>query len=143
MPAAVSFITLTVASLERAVNFYRDGLGWQTEGIIGTDYENGAVAFFPLPHGQILALWPRASLLNDLQLSDDNAQRNTSTNLSIMLAHNVASCAEVDEFMQVAEAAGAAVIKRATKTAWGGYAGCFQDPDQHLWEVVWNPKFPL
>ncbi|RUO65134.1 hypothetical protein SAMN06297229_1501 [Pseudidiomarina planktonica] len=143
MPAAVSFITLTVASLERAVSFYRDGLGWQTEGIIGTEYENGAVAFFPLPHGQILALWPRASLLKDLQLKDSATEADISTNASMMLAHNLASCAEVDKFMQVAEAAGARVIKPATKTAWGGYAGCFQDPDKHLWEVVWNPKFPL
>lgn len=143
MPAAVSFITLTVASLERAVNFYRDGLGWQTEGIIGTEYENGAVAFFPLPNGQVLALWPRESLLKDLQLKDSQVEAQAATNAGFMLAHNLTSCAEVDAFMQLAKDAGATVIKTPGRTAWGGYAGCFQDPDKHLWEVVWNPKFSL
>ena len=57
------------------------------------------------------------------------------------LGHNVASEQEVDAVMAQAESAGARIVKRADKTFWGGYAGYFQDPDGHLWEVVFNPDF--
>jgi catechol 2,3-dioxygenase-like lactoylglutathione lyase family enzyme len=133
--ARISVVTLAVDDLERAVRFYRDGLGFPTEGIVGTEYEHGAVAFFDLQPELKLALWPRASLAHDTGL---RAGAPCPTEFS--LGHNVATKAEVDTAMARAAAAGATIVKPAQATFWGGYAGYFQDPDGHLWEVVWNPQ---
>ena len=135
MKSSITVITLGVDNLEKAVHFYRDGLGFKTEGIIGKEFEHGAVAFFDLQPGLKLALWPRKSLAHDagVPLGDSCA-----TELS--LGHNTSSKSEVDEVMAQAETAGAVIVKPAHDTFWGGYAGYFQDPDQHLWEVVWNPQ---
>lgn len=135
MKPRLSVVTLAVDDLDRAVRFYRDGLGLQTAGIIGTEFEHGAVAFFELQHGLKLALWPRRSLAHDSGLPE---QARSATELS--LGHNVRSRSEVDAVMAQAAAAGAAIVKVAAETFWGGYAGYFQDPDGHLWEVVWNPQ---
>lgn len=134
MKARITVITLGVDDLDRALSFYRDGLGLGTDGIIGEEIEHGAVAFFDLQAGLKLAIWPRASISHDSGLPVD---RPSTTDLT--LGHNVSSRAEVDAVMKQAEAAGASIVKPAHDTAWGGYAGYFQDPDSHLWEVVWNP----
>jgi catechol 2,3-dioxygenase-like lactoylglutathione lyase family enzyme len=131
----ITLITIGVDELERSVRFYRDGLGWETKGIVGKEFEHGAVAFFDLDFGLRLALWPRKSLSHDSGLA---VARPSPTEFS--LAHNVATKKEVDEVMAQARAAGAAIVKPAQDTFWGGYAGYFQDPDQHLWEVAWNPN---
>ena len=136
MDARITLITLGVDDLERAVAFYRDGLGLATPGIVGTQFEHGAVAFFELAGGLKLALWPRASLAHDTGRA---AGPRSSTEFT--LAHNVASKAEVDEVMAQAGRAGGEIVKPAQDTFYGGYAGYFQDPDGHLWEVVFNPAF--
>lgn len=136
MKPRIAVLTLGVDDLERAVAFYRDGLGLRTEGIIGTEFENGAVAFFGLQAGLRLALWPRTSLSADTGLPLDAAGST-----SITIGHNVDSQEEVDAVMQQAARAGAGIVKAAQATFWGGYAGYFQDPDGHLWEVVFNPAF--
>jgi len=136
MKPAVTLLTLGVDDLERAVAFYRDGLGFSTKGIIGKELENGAVAFFNLQSGLKLALWPRKSLSADSGLS---VQSPSATEFS--LGHNVGSQAEVDAVMRQAEQAGARIVKAAQATFYGGYAGYFQDPDGHLWEVAFNPGF--
>ena len=136
MKPRISVITLGVDDLERALHFYRDGLGLQTDGIIGKEFEHGAVAFFDLQAGLKLALWPRASLVHDSGVALAPASSS-----EFSLGHNVGSKAEVDAVMQQAEKAGARIIKPAHDTFWGGYAGYFKDPDQHLWEVVWNPAW--
>lgn len=135
MKPRITVLTLGVDDLERAVAFYRDGLGFPTKGIIGTEFEHGAVAFFDLENGLRLALWPRASLAHDSGLPQSPV---SSTEFS--LGHNVNSRAEVDRVMSAARAAGAEIVKPAHETFWGGYAGYFRDPDQHLWEVVYNPQ---
>lgn len=135
MKATISVITLGVDDLERSVAFYRDGLGLGTNGIVGAEFEHGAVAFFDLQQGLKLAVWPRRSLAHDAGLT---VSPPSATDLS--LGHNVSSKAEVDAVMQQASAAGATLVKAAQDTFWGGYAGYFQDPDGHLWEVVYNPK---
>jgi catechol 2,3-dioxygenase-like lactoylglutathione lyase family enzyme len=117
------------------VRFYRDGLGWKTDGIVGKEFEYGAVAFFDLMNGLRVALWPRKSLSRDSSLP---VGKPNSTD--VCLAHNVRTQAEVDTVMAEAKAAGATIVKPAQKTFWGGYAGYFSDPDQHLWEVAWNPQ---
>lgn len=136
MKPRITVITLAVDDLERAVGFYADGLRFPTEGIVGREFEHGAVAFFDLQPGLRLALWPRTSLAHDTGLAICAA---SPTELS--LGHNVSSREEVDAVMASAEAAGARIVKPAKETFWGGYAGYFQDPDGHLWEVVWNPQW--
>jgi uncharacterized glyoxalase superfamily protein PhnB len=135
MKPRITLITLGVDDLHRAVAFYRDGLGWKTEGIVGEQFEDGAVAFFDLAHGLRLALWPRKSLAKDAGLAV--SPRATT---DIALAHNVASREEVDAVMAEAQRAGASIVKPAQETFWGGYAGYFRDPEGHLWEVAWNPQ---
>ncbi len=136
MKPRITVVTVCVDDLERSLRFYRDGLGLKTEGIIGTEFEHGAVAFFDLQAGLKLAIWPRTSLAQDSGLA---LGKPSATELS--LGHNVASRAEVDAVMEQARRAGAIIVKPAQETFWGGYAGYFQDPDQHLWEVVWNPQW--
>ena len=136
MKPRITLITLGVDDLERAVAFYRDGLGLNTKGIVGTEFENGAVAFFNLESGLKLALWPRKSLA-----ADSGVPLQTPSGTEFSLAHNVASQQEVDAVMQQAERAGARIVKPAQSTFYGGYAGYFQDPDGHLWEVAFNPGF--
>jgi predicted lactoylglutathione lyase len=131
----ITLITLGVDNLERAVRFYR-ALGWKTKGIVGTQLENGAVAFFELERGLKLALWPRRSMAADSGLA---AKKGGAVEFS--LAHNVASRREVDTAMRLAKRAGARIVKKAQPTFYGGYAGYFQDPDAHLWEVAYNPGF--
>src|SRR6188768_1439645 len=135
MKPRITLLTLGVANLERAVAFYRDGLGFPTAGIVGTEFEHGAVAFFDLENGLKLALWPRADLAHDAGVPEAAA---ASTEFS--LGHNVSSRAEVDLVMATASNAGAEIIKPAQDTFWGGYAGYFADPDGHLWEIAWNPQ---
>jgi catechol 2,3-dioxygenase-like lactoylglutathione lyase family enzyme len=136
MKPRITLVTLGVADLERAVAFYRDGLGLATQGIVGTEFENGAVAFFNLENGLKLALWPRKSIAADTGLPQDGPAPTGFT-----LAHNVESREEVDAVMAQARQAGAALVKPAHDTFYGGYAGYFQDPDGHLWEVAFNPGF--
>ena len=136
MKPRITLLTLGVDDLERAVKFYRDGLGLSTEGIVGTEFEHGAVAFFELQHGLKLALWPRRSIAHDTGL---DVTGRSPTDFTI--AHNVGSRSEVDTVMQQATRAGANIVKAAHETFYGGYAGYFQDPDGHLWEVAWNPQW--
>lgn len=138
MKARITLITLGVDDLERSLRFYRDGLGLKTEGIIGEEFEQGAVAFFDLQAGLKLAIWPRKSLSQDSGLP---LASPSPTEFS--LGHNVSSKAEVNAVMEQAKNAGAIIVKPAQETFWGGYAGYFQDPDQHLWEVVWNPQWVI
>jgi catechol 2,3-dioxygenase-like lactoylglutathione lyase family enzyme len=134
MEPRITLLTLGVDDLERSLRFYRDGLGLHTEGIVGRQFEHGAVAFFELQGGLRLALWPRASIAHDTGVPIGPA---SPTELTI--AHNVSSKTEVDDVMRQARDAGATIVKPAQDTFYGGYAGYFSDPDGHLWEVAWNP----
>lgn len=135
MKPRITVITLGVDDLEKSLRFYRDGLGLATDGIVGEEFEHGAVVFIKLQAGLQLALWPRRSIAHDSGLS-----LGATSPTEFTLGHNVASEAEVDSVMSQAELAGAVIVKPAQATFWGGYAGYFQDPDGHLWEVVWNPQ---
>ena len=135
MKPRITLITLGVDDLDKSMRFYRDGLGLETDGIVGTEFENGAVAFFDLEKGLKLALWPRKSLAVDSGL-----KVTPPSPTDFALAHNVSSKSDVDAVMKQAKKAGALIVKEATDTFYGGYAGYFQDPDGHLWEVAWNPN---
>ncbi len=134
MRARITVLTLGVDDLERALRFYRDGLGLETPGIVGQEFEHGSVAFFNLDGGLMLALWPRDSIAHDTGMP-----RCQLCPTDFTIGHNVRSSDEVDAVMQQAQSAGATIVKSAGKTFYGGYAGYFQDPDGHLWEVVFNP----
>lgn len=138
MKPRITVLTLAVDDLERSVSFYKDGLGLATEGIIGKEFEHGAVAFFDLQNGLKLALWPRKSISFDSKIP-----LGPPSATEITIGHNVEGKVEVDRVMNEAEKAGAKIIKPAGDTFWGGYSGYFQDPDGHLWEIVWNPQFEL
>ena len=135
MKPRISILTLGVDNLERALVFYRDGLGLPTQGIVGREFAHGAVAFFDLQSGLKLALWSRADL------GYDSGLPVARTNSAVSIGHNVASTREVDAVMEQARKAGARIVKPAQQTFWGGYAGYFQDPDGHLWEIAFNPGF--
>jgi catechol 2,3-dioxygenase-like lactoylglutathione lyase family enzyme len=135
MKPRISVITICVDDLERSLRFYRDGLGLPTQGVIGAEFEHGAVAFFELQGGIALAIWPRQSVAYDTGIPVGPPSPTEFT-----LGHNVSSSEEVDAVMEQARDAGATIVKQAQDTFWGGYSGYFQDPDGHLWEVVWNPE---
>jgi hypothetical protein len=138
MKPRITLITLGVDDLERAVAFYRDGLGLNTDGIVGAEFEHGAVALFELQAGLKLGLWPRKSIGHDTGLAPTSPSPTEFT-----VAHNVSSKAQVNAVMDEARKAGAAIVKPPHDTFWGGYSGYFQDPDGHLWEVAWNPHWTL
>lgn len=138
MKPRITLLTLGVDDLPRAVAFYRDGLGLATPGIVGTEFEHGAVAFFDLEGGLKLALWERRNIAHDTGLA-----LAPPSGTEFTIGHNVGSSASVDAVMTQARQAGARIVKAAAETFWGGYAGYFQDPDGHLWEVAWNPQWPI
>lgn len=134
MKPRISVITLGVADLEQSLAFYRDGLGLPTEGIVGREFEHGAVAFFDLSGGLKLAIWAQDDIAYDTGLA-----KSPISSTAFTIGHNVTRKEEVDEIMDAVKRAGAEIIKVAQDTFYGGYAGYFRDPSGHLWEVVWNP----
>ena len=139
MEPRLEVITLAVADLERALAFYRD-LGFESKGIIGTEWTdevtgaNGAIAMFELNGGLLLNLYSRADLAKDAAIPVPRPQSG-----EFSLAQLVRSRAEVDELLEQAASAGAAVTP-AHDRPWGVYSGYFRDPDGHLWEIIWHPN---
>ena len=138
MKPRINVITIAVADLDRSLAFYRDGLGLPTKGIVGTEFEDGAVVFFEMSGGLILACYPRTALAKDAGIG---VTPGSPSELSI--GHAVASREAVDAVMRSAERAGARITDAARPRFWGGYSGYFQDPDGHLWEIVWNPALQI
>lgn len=134
MNPRLSVLTLGVDDLEKSKKFY-ERLGWHTEGVVGREFEHGSVVMFNLQGDMILSLYQRKDLAWDAGVS---LGERDATEFSI--GHNVNDKAEVDEVMKEAASAGAKIAKKAQPAFWGGYSGYFQDPDGHLWEVVWNPQ---
>lgn len=135
MRPGFTILTLGVDDVERSFKFYHDGLGFPSQGIIGREFEHGEAAFFDLPHGMKLGLYARENLAWDSKVMK---QPSSATEFSIgYLAKNKE---EVDSIMAFAKKAGAKITKPGQQTFWGGYAGYFQDPDGHLWEILWNPQ---
>ncbi|QLG87194.1 VOC family protein [Chitinibacter bivalviorum] len=131
MEPRVSFITLGVADLAVSLHFYRDILGLTPRKI------HDDVVFFAMG-ASWLALYPRHLLALDAGVAETGHGFR-----GVALAHNVRSQAEVDQLLHIAQEGGGKLIKPAQPTSWGGYAGYFADPDGHLWEVAWNPEFPI
>lgn len=136
MKPRISVITIGVDDLEKSLKFYQEGLGLPTDGMVGQEFEHGAVAFFDLQSGLKLALWKRKDIAHDTKLIQTQKSPTEFT-----IGHNVSSKEEVDFVMDQAEKAGAVITVPPHNTFCGGYSGYFQDPDGHLWEVVWNPQW--
>lgn len=134
MKQRVTLITLGVDDLKKSLKFYR-ALGWKTQGIVGEEFENGAVVFFDLQKGLTLDLYERKNLAKDAEV--ELCPKSSS---EFSLAYNVSSKKEVDILMQEAETAGAKITKKSQRAFWGGYHGYFADPDGHLWEIAYNPE---
>ena len=139
MRPRIDVITLAVSDLDRALTFYRDGLGLHTAGVIGTEFAgddttpDGTVAMFELEGGLMLAVWPRTELAKDADVAFGPPKTG-----EFSIGHAVASRDDVDAVLREAEAAGATLTDRAHDRAWGIYSGYFRDPDGHLWEIMWN-----
>jgi uncharacterized protein len=138
MRPRIKVLTLGVSDLEQSLAFYRDGMGLSTQGIIGTEYEEGAVVFFELNDDLVLALYPREALAKDA-----NVSMGPSNPAQFSMGHNVKSKREVDDILQQAAKAGAHITEPARDRFWGGYSGYFQDVDGHLWEIAWNPAWEV
>ena len=138
MRPRVNVITLGVSDLHRSLSFYRDGLGLPTKGIVGTEFEDGAVVFFEMNDELILALYPTEALAKDA-----NVTVGAGNPAALSIGHMVGSKDEVDSLVRQAEAAGALVTDPPRGRFWGGYSGYFQDPDGHLWEIAWNPEMEV
>jgi catechol 2,3-dioxygenase-like lactoylglutathione lyase family enzyme len=144
MKPRIHVVTLAVADLDRALAFYRDGMGFVTEGLIGTEFPGdadtpaGATAVFQLDGGLMLSVYPRSELSKDAGVPLTEAKPG-----EFSIGHVVATRAEVDEVISQARAAGAAVTDPPHDRPWGIYSGYFQDPDGHLWEIIWNPALDL
>ena len=140
MEPRVDVITLAVEDLERALRFYRDGLGFESRGVVGTQWTdeesgaNGAIAVFNFQSGLLLSLYPRSDLAKDAAIPAGPARPG-----EFSLGQLVQSRAEVDQLIEKAEAAGAAVTTPRDRP-WGIYSGYFRDLDGHLWEIIWNPN---
>jgi uncharacterized protein len=137
MEPHVDVITLAVADLDRALAFYRDGLGLETSGVTGTSFPGdeanaaGAVVMFHLRGGLVLALYPRSELAKDADVAVGPPQTG-----EFSIGHIVESRADVDALLVRAERAGATLTGRAHHRPWGIYSGYFRDPDGHLWEMI-------
>ncbi|MDX1540566.1 MAG: VOC family protein [Geminicoccaceae bacterium] len=130
MEQRLSMVTLGVSDLDRSRLFY-ESLGWHRAGA------HPEVVFFQAG-GLVVGLFGRDELAKDAGIAPDGTGFK-----GVALGHNTRTREEVDRVMAEAEAAGAHIVKAAADTFWGGYAGYFADPDGHLWEIAWNPEWPL
>jgi uncharacterized protein len=141
MEPRIHVLTLAVSDLDRALSFYRDGLGLDSAGVIGTEFAGdddnpaGAVVMFHLNGGLILALYPRAELAKDADVPLGPPKTG-----EFSIGHVVASQGDVDALLARAEAAGATLPGPPHDRPWGIYSGYFSDPDGHLWEIIFNPE---
>jgi uncharacterized protein len=141
MEARIDVITLAVADLDKALAFYRDGLGLDSRGVVATEFEGddsapaGAIVTFELQGGLLLALYPRYELAKDANIAPAAPQAG-----EFSIGHLVSSKADVDALLSQAQAAGATLTDQPHDRPWGIYSGYFRDPDGHLWEVIWNPR---
>jgi catechol 2,3-dioxygenase-like lactoylglutathione lyase family enzyme len=144
MQARIHVLTLAVDDLERSLRFYREGLGLESSGIVGTEFAGddtnpaGAAAMFHLEGGLVLSVYPRTELAKDARVPYAAPKPG-----EFSIGHIVASRAEVDALLAHAEAAGATITDRPHDRPWGIYSGYFQDPDGHLWEIIFSPQGDL
>lgn len=137
MKPRITLITLGVDDLEKSLSFYRGGLGLPMEGIVGNEFEHGAVAFFEMQSGLKLAIWPPTDMAYDAGIPEGACSATEFT-----IGHN-------PQQRGSRRCDGPSTKGRrdnnqgSARHFLGGYAGIFQDPDGHLWRVAWNPQWEL
>ncbi|HUO14058.1 MAG TPA: VOC family protein [Verrucomicrobiae bacterium] len=137
MEQRISIVTLGVEDLTRSREFY-ERLGWRR-----SNAKAEGIVFFQAG-GMALALYPRSELAKDTNMPDDaNAREEGRGFRGVTLAYNARGREEVNSVLAEAEKVGAKIVKPAKDAFWGGYSGYFSDPDGFLWEVAWNPFFPI
>lgn len=134
MEPRVSLVTLGTRDLERSIRFYRDGLGWPMSEVGAGSSE---VAFFRT-NGTILTVYLRDLLAHEAGQSPEGSGFG-----GIVLSHNVREREQVDSVLEEAVQAGGTIQRPARQMDWGGYCGHIADPDGHIWEIAWNPGFPI
>jgi catechol 2,3-dioxygenase-like lactoylglutathione lyase family enzyme len=144
MQPGIHVITLAVENLERSLAFYRDGLGFDSDGVVGGEFHDdrtgaaGDIAMFNLAGGLILTVYPRTELAKDAGVPVGPPKTG-----EFSVGHAVGTRDEVDATLRRAEAAGATLLNKPHDRPWGIYSGYFQDPDGHLWEIMHNPALDL
>lgn len=144
MEPRIHVFTLAVDDLDRALAFCRDGLGFESTGLVATELRDeksgaeGAIAMFHLAGGLILSLYPRTELAKDAGLGYAAPKSG-----EFSIGHAVKSREDVDALVARARAAGGTVAEEPRDRPWGIYSGYFQDPDGHLWEILHNPGLDL
>lgn len=128
MEPRISVITLGTADIDRSVDFYTR-LGWTPA------LHTPEIAFFQVG-GLVVSIFPGLA-------EDAGVQGESRKTGLIAVAHNVTAPDQVDAVLAEAEAAGARITQPAHDAVWGGRTGYFADPDGHLWEVAWNPAWPM
>ncbi len=144
MEPRVHAITLAVEDLDRALAFYRDGLGLESTGVIGSEFHDeksgaeGAIAMFHLAGGLVLSIYPRTELARDAGVPYGPPKSG-----EFSLGHFVASRDEVDSLVARIGGAGGRLLEKPRDRPWGIYSGYVQDPDGHLWEIMHSPSVDL
>lgn len=130
----LNIICLGVKNMEKAIKFYRDGLGFMTD----EKSNNPEVVFFSTS-GTKLELYPLELLAKDI--NNDKPPEISSGFGGITLAYNAKTKEEVRELIELAREAGAIIVKEPQDVFWGGFHAYFSDPDGYYWEVAWGPNF--
>ncbi|OWU67722.1 glyoxalase [Roseovarius sp. 22II1-1F6A] len=130
MQQQIAVLTLGVSDLERSTRFYRDGFGWTPV------FENDEIAFYQM-NGFVFGTWLKGAL------EEDTKTQELPPAGAMSLAHNVPEEGEVRAVMQTLVAAGATLLREADAPPQGGVRGYVADPDGHIWEIAWNPAWPI
>lgn len=130
MQQQIAVVTLGVSDLERSKTFYRDGFGWTPV------FANAEIAFYQM-NGFVFGTWLKSSL------EEDTNTAGLSAPGAVALAHNVPHEGDVRAVMETLVAAGATVLRDADTPPQGGLRGYIGDPDGHIWEIAWNPAWPI
>jgi catechol 2,3-dioxygenase-like lactoylglutathione lyase family enzyme len=130
MQQQISVITLGIADLTRSKRFYGEGFGWKPV------FEAPGIVFYQM-NGLMLGLWLTPDLEADMQ------RRGLVRPGPFALAHNVATQADVQPVLDRLAAAGGRMLRVADAPPHGGFRGYVADPDDHAWEVAWNPDWPI
>lgn len=129
MQQQISVITLGVADLARSKRFYVDGFGWKPV------FENPEIVFYQM-NGLVFGTWLAAAL-------DADSRRENRPSGAFSLAHNVVSQADVQPLIDRLAQFGGRALRPADAPPHGGFRGYVADPDEHAWEIAWNPAWPI
>jgi len=129
MQQQISVITLGIADLARSRRFYVDGFGWKPV------LETPEIIFYQM-NGLMLGTWMRSALEADMQ-------RKSAAAGAFSVAHNVATREEVQPTLDRLVRFGGTLLRAADAPPYGGLRGYVADPDEHTWEIAWNPAWPI